>query len=369
MTEQPTLAEIALKNPYFANQEINLDPLPYPVYFVTKDPKWQDLIDRPDLPPVEALYERCVTGHDIWSAQAYVDLKQQGLDVHLVAKPIPGKICVIPYYYLQPKDLLFRSYVVACRYDTPFPAFGNQWIVINQAKIRDQFHHFLPHRPQPSLKPRNPERGTQIANLVFKGHDYNLYAPFRTSEFLQQLHDLNIRLMTDTEKSGSLFESWADYTDVDVVLAVRNNTKYDISLKPALKLINAWFAGCPALLGPEPAYQELRQSELDYIEVRTPEETVAALKYLQNHPEIYQAMIENGFRRAQEFTVGAILSQWRNLLAGPIAQGYEQWLRQSPIEKYAIRPIQYSTQVIQHRQAKKHYDQNIRQGTRILSDS
>lgn len=369
MVKQLHLPEIVLKNPYFSKSVGDLKPLPYPVYFVTKDPKWQNLINSSKLPSVEGLYEQCITGQDIWSVQTYLDLKQQGLDVRLVSEPVPGKICVIPYYYLYPRDWLFKSYVVACRYDTPFPVLCNQRIVINRSKVRDQSHHFLPHWPQPCLKPRNPDRGTRISNLTFKGHDYNLYAPFRTPEFLQQLHEMEISLVTATEKSGSLFASWADYSEADVVLAVRNNTKYDIHLKPALKLINAWFAGCPALLGPEPAYQDLRQSNLDYIEVRTPEETIAALNYLQNHPEIYLAMVENGFRRAQEFTVNAIASQWRDLLAGPIAQGYEQWLRQSPITKYVVRPVQYGFQIVRHRQARKYYEQNIEQGSRILSDT
>ena len=43
------------------------------------------------------------------------------------------------------------------------------------------------------------------------------------------------------------------------------------------KLINAWLAGCPGILGPESAFQQLRESELDYIEARTVDDIVNAV--------------------------------------------------------------------------------------------
>ncbi|MBF2003140.1 MAG: glycosyltransferase family 1 protein [Synechococcales cyanobacterium M58_A2018_015] len=302
----------------------------------------------------------------MWSTQAFMDLKRYGLDVHLVSDPVPGQICIIPYYYLQPKDLLFKSYVVSCRYDTPYPKLCNQWIVINHRQVRDPYHHYLPHRPQPNLRPRDASRGAMVRNLVFKGHSYNLAAPFRTPEFLSALQELGIQLRMSTEDSQATFSDWADYTQGDVVIAVRNNTVYDISLKPALKLVNAWFAGCPAILGPEPAYQHLRQSELDYIEVRTPEEAIAALKRLQQNPDLYLAMIENGFQRAQEYTVDHIIQKWYHLLAGPITQGYEQWLRQSSLEMHIGRPLRYVWQVIDQKIADRVYQYRIKHGPRII---
>jgi hypothetical protein len=360
------LQESSNQNPYFCTPRDSVDQLPYPVYFVTKVPKWLPLIDHPDQELDQSLYELCVTGHDMWSAQAFMDLKRCGLDVHLVPEAIPGQICIIPYYYLRPKDWLFKSYVVACRYDTPYPKLCNQRIVINTLQAKDQTHHYLPHRPQPNLQPRDASRGMTIKSLVFKGHSYNLAPPFRTSDFLQALQELGIELKMSTEDSDSTFSDWADYRQADAVIAVRNNTAYDISLKPSLKLVNAWFAGCPAILGPEPAYQQMRKSELDYFEVRTPDEVVAALRELQNNPELYLAMVENGFRRAKEYTVDCVVAAWRDLLAGPIAQGYEQWLHQSFLKKRIGRPLRYSQQIIEQKLADRKYRYLIRHGQRII---
>lgn len=360
--------------PYLKSVFPKLKPLPYPVYFVTKDPKWQDVIDNPnflDHPEafsLESLYTRCVHTNDIWTAQAYLDLKQCGLNVHLVSAPVPGQICFIPYYYLQNRDWLYKSYVVACYHDCPRPMLCNQRFVLNHTKVLSSDDHFIPHRPQPNLKPRNQTRGTNIQNLAFKGEAYNLFAPFRTPEFLAELDAMGIRLITNTEFSKTAFEDWANYSETDVVIAIRNTTKFDTSLKPALKLINAWMAGVPALLSPEPSYQRLRRSSLDYIEVCTPEDAIAALKYLKNNPNIYSAMIENGFRRAQEFTPNQIVLAWHELFSGPVATGYEAWLQQSALHQKLVRPIQYFWQVLAQKQTSKRYVYGIDHGPRILTE-
>ncbi|WP_204151612.1 glycosyltransferase [Leptolyngbya sp. CCY15150] len=352
-----------------------LAPLPHPVYFVTKDPKWQDIVDNPnflDYPnqfPLESLYERGVNTSDIWTAQAYIDLKQCGLDVHLVPEIIPGQICFIPYYYLKARDWLHKSFVVALYHDCPRPMMCNQRFVINHSQIQSQrLDHFISHRPQPNMKPRNPSRGATIENLVFKGEAYNLFPPFRTPEFLAQLDAMDIRLVMNTEFTGNVFEGWANYRDADVVMAIRNTTHFDTSLKPALKLINAWTAGVPALLSPEPSYQRLRQSSLDYIEVCTPEDAIAALHHLKQNPDLYLAMIENGLRRSQEFTPAQTAMQWHQLLSGPIAAGYAQWLRQSPLQKKLVRPMQYFGQFLLQKREIKRYLHGINHGPRILTE-
>jgi hypothetical protein len=79
-----------------------LSPLPYPVYFITKDvEKWGDLLDKDYLPDdLESVFSRSSTGNDIWSVQTYIQLKRRGLNVHLTSQFVPGQICVAPYHYI-----------------------------------------------------------------------------------------------------------------------------------------------------------------------------------------------------------------------------------------------------------------------------
>jgi len=57
---------------------------------------------------------------------------------------------------------------------------------------------------------------------------------------------------------------WPDFREADLILAVRPGDRRRATNKPASKLVNAWLAGVPALLGPEVAYRELRRSELEW---------------------------------------------------------------------------------------------------------
>jgi hypothetical protein len=84
--------------------------------------------------------------------------------------------------------------------------------------------------------------------------------------------------------------------------------------KPATKLVNAWQAGVPALLGPEQAFQELRRSELDYLEVASVAEAREAVLQLRRDPGLYRAMVENGLRRGEEFAPEALVPRWAGLL-------------------------------------------------------
>ena len=351
-------------DPDFIDEQKLLELLPHPVYFVTKEPKWQGLLSNPDQPITSTLYEQCVISEDIWSAQTFMNLKKRGLNVHLTSQLVPGCICIVPFDYIYLSDLTYKSYVVVVQYDRPHPEICEQRLVLNKLGAIDSKHHFLPHWPQPNLMPRDPSRGTRVENLTYKGNSYNLTDAFKDAAFLEALDALQMKLVLNSEETG--FNGWRDYKTADVVLAVRNITKYDSMLKPALKLTNAWFAGCPAILSPEPAYQDLRQSELDYIEVKTPEAAIAALKRLKEEPALYAAMVENGFRRASEFTEAKVALCLRNLLADPIAEGYEEWLQQSPLQKLVGRPMQHLQRVFQQRRERRYYRTNIQHGPRLL---
>jgi hypothetical protein len=350
------------------NEQEALKPLPHPVYFLCKNTKaWDKLMNSTSLPRAEEVYDKLLDLTDCWCVLTYIHLKQRGLNVHLVPHYIPGHICITSYDDLMTRDLPFRSYVVTCRCDRSRPEICEQRIVQNQLNIIDDTDYFIPHWPQPNLQPREQFRGTKIENLVFKGFTRNLAESFKSSDFLTQLQSLDVRLLVSSaDLHARQCDDWIDYTQADVVLAVRDCTEYNLSFKPSSKLINAWFAGCPAFLGPEPAFQMLRKSELDYIEVRQPDDVISAVRRLQNEPALYSAMVDNGFQRARDFTPDRIALLWRELLAGPIADGYERWLRQSPTQKLIGRPVQFAERWIKHKQEQRHYWTNIHTGFRPI---
>jgi hypothetical protein len=348
-----------------------LEQLPYPIYFVNGEvDKWHDLLTLEQLPTdLGSIYERCQDGIDVWSAQTYVHLKQQGLDVRFVSHPVPGQICVIPYHHLKIKQIPYNSYVIAIQYDCARPEICEQRVVLNQCIALDDTDHVMPHWHHPMLLPRDRARQNQVKTLDFKGGKVNLADPFLESSFLDQLDYLGITFRLSSTDPTQQFQDWGDYRQTDVVLAVRNATEADLCLKPAVKLINAWTAGCPAILGPEPAYQALRQSELDYLEVRSPEEAIAALQQLKAQPKRYEAMVENGLKRAQAFTTDQLSILWRDLLTERIIQGYEQWQQQSWLQKRVVRPAQFMLRVVRHKQAIASYQYNRDYGPRLFESA
>jgi len=357
-------------NPYPTGPTPLLEPLPYPVYFVCKrSDRWGELMNSDTLPADPAqFYQRSLDATDIWSAQTYLTLKLYGLNVHLVPTYVPGQICLTTYEQLAAKDLPYTSYVVTSRHDRPRPEMCAQRIVLNRLNVEDATDHYVDHWPQPNQQPRDPQRGSRVEVLVFKGMRRNLAYPFKDPAFAQALATMGIEFRCASEDPNQQFDDWSDYREADVVLAVRNNTAYDLTLKPALKLINAWFADCPAILGPEPAYRALRQNDLDYIEARSPQEVLAALQRLKDDPGLYQAMVDNGRQRRQDFTPAVIAQAWRDILAGPVAEGYERWTRQNGLQRILGRPLQFARQVRRHRQNQKRYRANIATGERLFPE-
>lgn len=90
----------------------------------------------------------------------------------------------------------------------------------------------------------------------YMGNLHQLSPAYRQDAFRRALEELGVDLLL-----GGNRDDWRDYSSVDVVLAARDAHPDLLLTKPASKLVNAWLAGCPALLGPEPAFQDLRRSE------------------------------------------------------------------------------------------------------------
>ena len=191
-----------------------------------------------------------------------------------------------------------------------------------QADDRRRF--FIPYWPQPGLMPRDSARGHRVKSIAYKGFDNNLHEYFFSDEWAEWVASKGLNWLqhstehAPTEVSGVRVD-WHDYRDVDVVLAFRPaprrfHERHGFTTKPASKLCNAWHAEVPAILGLEYAYREIRRSDLDYIEISSPEEVKSAVERLRSNPELYRRMVENARLRAPEFSVQSIRKRWEELL-------------------------------------------------------
>ncbi|MGG6240251.1 glycosyltransferase [Nodosilinea sp. AN01ver1] len=337
--------------------------LPYPVTFVLKYPeKWPELFsESPPLDPA-SLHARIKTNEDCWIVTTYLYLKRKKLNVLISDRFTTGQINVVSSLDYSARDLAFNSFVVGTRSDGFKPALCDFVVVQNRFQLGSATDAFIPHWPQPGIVPRCQERGSIIKNVAFKGNDRNLYEPFRSPEFKRELEKLGLELKV----SGGSVEgivSWNDYSTDDLVLAVRDLTESDILVKPASKLVNAWIAGVPALLGPEPAFQDFKQSDLDYIEIKSPQEALKAIQQLKSNPELYRKMIVNGLKRAEEFTVENMIRRWVEVLSGPVANQYSQWRKKTKLE----RITSFLSRFPQHKLSMKEAAYNRSNGKYIIS--
>ena len=346
--------------------ETPLEPLPHRVYFLNRDrERWGDLIGNLNPPPVETFSDRQVIAKDIWMVQTYSQLRRRGLDVQLVDKIVPDAINVVTYDDLIAKELPWNSYMVTCRHDRGRPIICEQRIVQNKCNIVDETDHYMPHWPQPGIIRRDESRGDRVETAVYLGSKLYMRGPLGDPSLPGRLKEIGVTFTPRFGDVESKKTDWTDHRDVDVIIAIRDCTIYDANNKPPSKLINAWLAGCPAVLGPESAFQQLRESELDYLEVRTLDDIVNAVAKLKNDPALYRAMRENGLRRGADFTAERTARRWRDLLAGPIAQGFERW-RRAPM-RMITRPLTFAMRLPAHRRERKRYRHEIHHGPRLLS--
>ena len=313
---------------------------PHPVVFF--------LADEPDIHAIGTLdpdrdLRHFRHGERSWVAQTFLRLRAAGFPVILTDIP-PERGMVV--FHAKHKHELARAAVgrpelvfVAIRADNSSALLAD-FEVLQNGRFEDGRRRFtIPFWPQPGLISRDPGRGSRIETVGYIGLEENLHPDFRTDSWPRQLAALGIEWVCRRTRFRAMGDpaliDWEDYSRIDVVLTVRPTCRELEFAKPASKLVNAWRAGAPALVGAEYACREIRLSDDDYIEVRCQTDAIVALSRLKRDPGLYSRMVINGRRRAAEFTHEALVDRWAQLLFDTIprriADGELSWTRRLPI--------------------------------------
>jgi len=269
-----------------------------------------------------------------WTLQTYLHLKNQGFPCYL-SSTIPDSGIILAHWDSLPATLMPSSQqlIVCFQADRARHPYAQVHIVQNPEGLNrnlmvwgDRYllaghDYFMPHWPQPGLISRSAERGCRFETLGFLGLECNLLPEFRDPSWRQQLQSIGVNWQIISD-----FEQWNDYSQIDGILAVRSFTSYSFTWKPATKLFNAWHAGVPAILGCETAYRAERKSELDYLEVKSVEDTLKAIQSLKQDPQLCQEITNNGHRRAQETSKGKLTDRWATLIQRQLIPYHNLWV-------------------------------------------
>jgi hypothetical protein len=261
--------------------------------------------------------------------RTYCHLMDQDLPVSISAKAPRAGVAVV---HADDLPLLIsrlhrgkRPIIVCARGDRAPQYHADFEVVQNPDAAVPHRCFFIPVWPQPGLIPRDSSRAANISHVAFKGFRRELNEDFRSQAWADFLLQRGITWTLDEavpnkRQTDYTQLTWHDFSQTDLILAVRRLVSDTQLRKPPSKLINAWTAGVPAILGPESAYRAARKTALDYIEVSSFADACRAVDELRADPARYLAMVDNGRVRAREYSAARVGRDWQDLLLSAVPE-------------------------------------------------
>jgi hypothetical protein len=295
------------------------------------NPRWKQSAEEVGRRPVGN------PGHFAWIVKTFQVLKDQGFACDF-AQVLPQEGVILAHRDHLPDELRPgpRQLLVCVVADTRRHPYAQIHVVQNPG---DELvgspsalwpSSFMPHWPEWDLIPRDAARKDTCKNVAYFGQPERLAEEFRAPAWGDRLRRLGFTWRIAAP------ETWNDFSEVDVIVAVRSFDRRTHHRYPASKLYNAWCAGVPAILGYESAYRSERRGELDYIEATSEEEVITALARLRDDPALYRAIVANGAARAREVTFGEIAARWKRLIEEDLVPAHAKWYASDGHEREAF---------------------------------
>lgn len=294
----------------------------FSVYFYAPTEKKRKLLEQD--------YTQWVSVHSNftpWIGQTYFNLKKAGFPCQIVSQfPEQGIVLADIDTLGNTSKYLGKLMLICAKSDGDHHPSAYIHITHNPfdyQKNRDSVWHscFLPHWLMPGIIKRQKERNCLIENISYVGTKNQLANEFLSSEWTNSLSALKCNWLPIFDRT-----KWHDYSCLDIIIAARSFDSENYPNKGAIKLINAWSAGVPAILTPEIGFIAERKTELDFLVINSLEEAIQAIQKLQNNSQLYADMVQNGLQRAKEFSRQKTLGAWLNFFTNYAFPLYEKYL-------------------------------------------
>lgn len=125
-------------------------------------------------------------------------------------------------------------------------------------------------------------------------------------------------------------DAWNDFSDVDIVLGLREIGSRPFNTKPPTKLINSWLAGVPFIGGADSAYMQIGSPGFDYLRVTSREQLAQAIETLKQDSAYSQRMVERGAVSGQAYRSDVVTERWAELIESTLHPLYCAQMGGSP---------------------------------------
>jgi len=252
-------------------------------------------------------------GPEIWTLNTFYYLKDIYSEIRLVNKLPEEGIIISHNDYLDKVKPTKKHYFVSLQADRRMSKNAHVVIVQNKDQLwqRIFFHkcYFIRHWPEKDIIKRDKER-KNLKSIKYIGNLDNLDPYFQTEDWLRFCNSNNIdwEIVIDRTK-------WSDFSQVDLIIAVRSFKKKLIKQKPSTKLFNAWKANVPIIVGSnETAYFYEGKSKYDFISVEDIDELKNILKKLISNNDEYENYVSLSKRNEELVTFENISNDWIEIL-------------------------------------------------------
>jgi hypothetical protein len=265
--------------------------------------------------PVEEAWPYLTRGVWIWCLQTFLELRDRGLPVDLTSEPQPGALNFIHVRQLSRLKPAADTFLVSIQADYAAIPWSSVNIVQNLRQVDRKRSFWIPHWPQPGLIPRSPDR-RGIERVAYAGNPQGLAGTEHQWSTALRPHGIEFRSLDA--------DAWRDYSEVDVLLAVRSFDKSRYDFKPPSKLLNAWHARIPLVAGFDSAFEQIGRPGQDYLRVCTLEQAIETILRLRDDNDLYRAVVDAGAQQGLQYTRDRIADAWEQLLTGAIVSIYAQ---------------------------------------------
>jgi hypothetical protein len=164
---------------------------------------------------------------------------------------------------------------------------------------------------------RDTSRGSRLLRAAYFGRGISFYSryfhkPFGFSNIAPKVIEICRELNVEFVHKNK--HNWNDFSDVDVVLGLRDFGKGRYEGKPPTKLINAWLAGVPFIGGLDSSYVQVGAPGYNYIQVESPNELRAAIEKLKTYPDLYENLVRRGTEASQAYVPDKVADHWIDLI-------------------------------------------------------